>query len=369
MGWTISLSKYLKCKGERDMRRNISLILVVGLLIMTLSGCAGTNQPPATGTEKDAASNTAEGFKGVTFSLGTISAASSVDGLAAEKFKKYVEEKSNGKIKIDIFHNSQLGNTMAQIEGVMMGSQDMLIAGSDLYEKWAPELRVMTLCYFFRDDAHLEAFIKSDIFKEAEKKLAANKLMFVNKDFNWVTGPYRVLVTTEPIKSLEDLQGKKLRMPEVETLQKSWSQLGAVPITVTWNETYLAIQQGMVIGLESPLSIVRPNRFTEICKHITRVDTFPQRMGLTMNTDKFNALPGDMQNLLVEAAKVAGDFYTEMTAKNAQADLDAMIKEDGVNYYEIDTAPFREKIKPLMLELEKSGYIEKGLYEKVQAVR
>lgn len=306
--------------------------------------------------------------KPVTISLGTINAANSPDGKAAEMFKEIVETRSEGQIKVNVFHNSQLGPTMTQIEGTMMGTQDMLMAGMELYEKWAPDLKILTVFYAFRDDAHFERFFKSSIFANIEKQLADRNIKFVNRKFNWVTGPYRVLVTTKPVQSLEDLKGMKLRMPEVETLQKSWAQLGAVPITITWSETYLALKQGMVQGLEAPLSIIRANKFQEVCKYITEVRTFPQRMALAMNLQKLNSLPADLQNVIYKAADEAGEAYSQLVADAAKADLEAMTKQDKVTYFKPDLAPWRAKIRPLVYELEKSNYLRKGLFDEVQAL-
>jgi len=302
-------------------------------------------------------------------SLGTINAASSADGKAAEKFKELVETKSQNQIKVDIFHNSQLGPTMTQIESTMMGTQDILMAGMELYEKWSPDLKILTIFYVFNDDAHFNKFFSSAIFAKIEKELATNHIKFINRKFNWVTGPFRVLVTTKPVNSLADLKGMKLRMPEVETLQKSWKQLGAVPITITWSETYLALKQGMVQGLESPLSIVRANKFQEVCKFITKVDTFPQRMGLAMNVEKLASLSPDQQGIILASADEAGDYYSQLVGDSAKEDLQAMINVDKVKYLTPDLGPWHQQIVPLIKELETSKYLRMGLYDEIQSLR
>lgn len=307
--------------------------------------------------------------KTTVLSLGTINAANSSDGKAAEKFKELVEAKSNGQIRVDIFHNSQLGPTMTQIENLMIGTQDILMAGMELYEKWSPDLKILSLFYAFSDDAHFNKFFSSRIFSNIEKTLSSNNIKFINRKFNWVTGPFRVLVTTKPVNSLADLKGMKLRMPEVETLQKSWKQLGAVPVTITWSESYLALKQGMVQGLEAPLSIIKANKFQEVCKYITEVRTFPQRMGLAMNIDKLNSLSPEMQNILLAAADEAGLYYSQFVEKGATEDLAAMTRVDQVKYLKPDLSPWRAQMVPLIKELEKSGYLRKGLYDEIQALR
>jgi TRAP-type transport system periplasmic protein len=337
--------------GYVTMNRNKLRLLAIILLILLV--VVGVNAAP----------------KVTALSLGTINAASSADGKAAEKFKELVEAKSQGQIRIDIFHNSQLGPTMTQIESTMIGTQDILMAGMELYEKWSSNLKVLSLFYAFRDDAHFAKFFTSPIFAGIEKDLAAKNIKFINRKFNWVTGPYRVLMTTKPVNSLEDLKGMKLRMPEVETLQKSWTQLGAVPITITWSETYLALKQGMVQGLEAPLSIVRANKFQEVCKYITEVRTFPQRMGLTMNLDKLNSLSPELQTILLAAADEAGTYYSAIVEKGAKEDVDAMMSIEKVQYLKPDLAPWRAKMVPLIQELEKSGYMKKGLYDEIQNLK
>ena len=295
------------------MNRNGARVLVV--LLMSILVSAGVVAAP----------------KAVTLSLGTINAASSADGKAADRYKELVEAKSQGLIRVDIFHNSQLGNTMTQIESMMIGTQDILMAGMELYEKWSPDLKVLSVFYAFRDDEHFNQFFSSKVFAGIERDLASKNIRFINRKFNWATGPFRVLMTTKPVNSLADLKGMKLRMPEVETLQKSWTQLGAVPITITWSETYLALKQGMVQGLEAPLSIVRANKFQEVAKYITEVRTFPQRMGLAMNLDRLNSLSPELQAVLLSAADEAGTYYSQIVEKGARDDVEAMTGIDKVN--------------------------------------
>lgn len=110
------------------MKRMLSLILALCMITALLVGC-GTKDTPA---------NNDTDTKAVTISVGTYSAANSVDGVAMEYFKEYVEEKSGGRIKVDVYHNNQLGDTNGQIENVIMGTQDIFLTGIDPLMQWAP---------------------------------------------------------------------------------------------------------------------------------------------------------------------------------------------------------------------------------------
>jgi len=340
----------------------VAIMCVTSLLITACSSGNGSNKA---GSDGGSGQNAAP----IKLSLGTINTSDSVDGQAAVKFKELVEKNSNGKLQVDIFHNSQLGPTMTQIEGTMLGTQDMILAGMELYEKWAPDLKILSVFYVFDNDEHFNKFFQSSIFANIQKQLEENNIKWINQKFNWVTGPYRVLATTKPVEKLEDLQGMKLRMPEVETLQRSWKHLGAVPVTISWGETYLALKQNIVAGLEAPVSIIRPNKFPEVTKYITEVRTFPQRMGLAMNLQKLNSLPADLQTVLFNAADEAGEYYTSIVEKAAKDDLEAMKKEDNVQYFQPDLKPWKEKMKPFIYQLEQEGYLRKGLYDEIQALK
>ena len=344
------------------MKRMLSLILALCMTTSLLVGC-GTKDTPA---NNDADTSDTEA---VTISVGTYSAANSVDGVAMEYFKEYVEEKSGGRIKVDVYHNNQLGDTNGQIENVIMGTQDIFLTGIDPLMQWAPAVKYCSVYFLFESDQHLLNFLNSDIMQTGYDTLLENNIMILDDKWSFKQGPYRVMCSTVPFNSFDDIKGMKVRCPEVETFQKTWQAVGAATVTGSMSELYMAVQQGMVQGFEMPASTIKANAYYEVAKYLTKTDSFPQRYALIMNSDKFNSLPEDLQQILRDGAYAAGALYSETVENDWQSDLDYMIKEGGVTWVDdMDLTPFREAMTKIYAEWEDSGYFEKGIVEKIKAM-
>ena len=329
------------------MRRILSLALVLAMALFAAQAMAASE----------------------TISVGTCSASTSPDGQAMEFFKQYVEEKTGGDIAVDVYHNNQLGDTNAQIEGIITGTQDILLQGIDPLMQWAPEIKYCSVSYLFKNDDHLVKFLNSDILANSYETLSKNNIMFLDDHWCFKQGPYRMLVSTVPVSSFADLKGLKVRVPEVETLQKTWSAFGTATITMSMSEIYMALESGMIQAFEIPASQIRDNGYCEVAKYLIKTDSFPQRFALIMNKAKFEKLSPENQQILREAAYAAGAEYSRIIEENFEADLEYMQKEMGVTFVgDMDLDPFREAMKTLYAEWEESGYFEKGIVAKIEAL-
>jgi len=329
------------------MRRVLSVVLFVMMVLLSVQSVAA----------------------GETLSVGTCSVSTSPDGKSMEFFKQYVEEKTGGEITVDVYHNNQLGDTNAQIEGIITGTQDIFFQGIDPLMQWAPEIKYCSVSYLFKNDEHLVKFLNSDILANSYETLAQNNIMFLDDHWTFKQGPYRMLVSTVPVNSFEDLKGLKVRVPEVETLQKTWAAFGTATITMSMSEIYMALESGMIQAFEIPASQIRDNGYCEVAKYLIKTDSFPQRFALIMNKAKFDRLSPENQQILREAAYAAGEEYSRIVEENFEKDLEYMEKEMGVTFVgDMDLEPFREAMKTLYQEWEDNGYFEKGIVEKIEAL-
>lgn len=350
------------------MKKLFSMTLALALMLGCLSGCGGS--PPA----KDAddapnSENTGNTEATTTISVGTYAAANSVDGIAMEHFAEYVERESGGRLQVDVYHNNQLGDTNGQIENVIMGTQDIFLTGIDPLMQWAPAIKYCSTYYLFESDDHLLNFLNSDIMQAGYDELLENNIMILDDQWTFKQGPYRVMCSTVPFNSFEDVNGLKVRTPEVETVQKCWQAFGASTLTVSMAEIYLAAQQGMVQAFEMPASTIKANAYCEVTKYLTKTDSFPQRYALIMNQKKFESLPEDLQTVLREGTYSAGALYSEKVLADWESDLQSMIDEQGVTWVDdMDLTPFREAMSVLYEEWEASGYFEKGIIAKIKAM-
>ena len=309
--------------------------------------------------------------KAITLSLGHIMAPETHQGVALDYFAKLVKEKTKGKIEVNIYPAQQLGNAMKMMEGVSMGTQDMVAESTTFWEIYSKDLQIAETPFTFRDRDHFEKFLKSPIFRGIEQDVIKNgNQRFITTDYTWQRGPFRVLVSkTKPILVPDDLKGFKLRLWEAKTIHRYWSWLGATTVTISFGETYMAMKQGIVDGVTSPYDAVWGMKFTEVGKYVTMLQQYWQTMVIAMNEKKFQSLGSANQKILTDAANEAGVWYTKRVRGAVESDMQRMMDENGAVFIYVSRKPWVEKIKGLAEKLEEEGYWRKGLNAEVQALK
>mgnify|MGYP000848151446 CR=1 FL=1 len=350
--------------------RLISLILILSLLAGTVIGCGKTSTVESPAKEGETTETTLTEWGGAKLTLGTLNPDNNSDSLAAKWFADQLYKKTNGKLVVDFFPGSQLGNQTAQIESLVMGTQDIFIGGIEPFSSIAQELNVLNVFFLFQSQEQFQKFFSSEWFDSAQEKLASKNIVCINEAMNWVKGPFRIILSTKEIDgSLSSFKGMKIRIPDQEVFKKSFDALGLVPVVVALNETYLALQQGLVEAVDLIPASIKTNGFQEIVKYILKTDAFPQREGVMMSKSALESLPKEIQQLVYETADEAGEYYSKLVMESSDSVLKE-VKEMGIVY--IDDANLSEwydSCKDLGYELENSGYLPKGITDDIKAMK
>jgi TRAP-type transport system periplasmic protein len=309
--------------------------------------------------------------KAVTLSLGHIMSPETHQGIALERFAKLVKEKSKGKLEVKVYPAQALGNAVTMMEGVGMGTQDMVAESLTYWEFYANDLKIAETPFTFRDRDHFEKFLKSPLFRKIEEDvIKAGKQRFITTQYTWQRGPFRVLLSkNKPIMTPEDLKGFKVRLWDAKTMHRYWSQLGATTTTISFGEAYLAMKQGIVDGLTSPFDAVWGMKFTEVAKYVNMLDEYWQTMIISMNEKKFQSLGPANQKILTDAANEAGVGYTNQVRDGVSKDMQRMMDEHGAAFIYVSRKPWVEKIRGFPDKLEEEGFWRKGLNAEVQALK
>ena len=308
----------------------------------------------------------------VTLKFGLIDSPMSILGQGVTLFGKLIEEKTKGEIKINIGYSSAFGGWAALLSSVEMGSVDMMIEDIGSWEFFDPALRIVRFAYVFRDYDHYVKYLNSPIFEESKKKLLARNhfLLIPNREAVWVRGPYRVLASKKPIYSADDVKGLKLRLYESETAKKVWGQaLGATITVIPWGETYLALKQGMVEAVTSPLDSLYDAKFTEICKYVTEIKEFFQNQTITINYKRWKSFSPAIQKVFIDAATEVAKRMNDNLHAQVEKDMQRMMDDHGASFLKVSTKSFRDKVKPYVDELENQNFWPKGLYGRIQEIK
>jgi tripartite ATP-independent transporter DctP family solute receptor len=302
----------------------------------------------------------------IVLKLGGLSGPGHPDTLANERMTKLVDERSDGRLKIEFFPAAQLGSGITQIEGVMMGTQDMFSEAAEFWGQFEKDYNILALPFAFRDQEHLQAFFNSPLHSNLKEQLRKSRGVRIIAH-NW-SRPPRVLLSKKPVYSPKDLTGIKMRVPEIEIYLRVWKAMGTRPTQVPWAETYLALMQGVVDAMECVFTSINSGKFYEAAPNISLTNHLISAGTVCINDKKFLSLTKDLQDILVEAAKDTGDYLNKIIIDTYSKDMKEM-ESKGAKFIVVDQKPFQEKIKPLITELEKEGKWSKGLYQKVQNIK
>lgn len=287
-------------------------------------------------------------------------------------FKPYIEEKSGGSLKIEVFPTEQLGHAPDQVEGVKMGTQEMFLGSQTWWEAHVKEIGVATIPFIFDDRGHFHTWIDQVLEKELMPQLIkrANQ-RFINLGQKWHRGPFRVICSKKPVFAPEDIEGLRLRLWPARMIQKSWSGLGAKIHTIDFAEAYLALKQGVVESITSPFDLVWPQKFTEVTKYVTELRQYPQLELIVINEKVWQDLDSKEQKILLDGADEAGRWYNEQARTRVEDTIEnKLLKVHNAAYIRVNRQPFvdvfRNKVLPKLIE---DGLVKQEWVEKVKAAK
>lgn len=324
------------------MKKNIkklSLIAVLSASAIALSGCSG-----AAGGSSDDSAKGGDGGK-ITLTLGHAGSETDPRQTEALEFKKLVEEKSNGNIEVKVYPSSTLGTWEEEVEGLQLGTVDVVIEGLLALEKYSDLAAIETVPFLYDSP---ESFFKvwdGDLGKEIKQKItdASGYEMLGN-----MYRGSRELNTKEPVTKLEDLKGMTIRTPSTPTMLATWEALGARAEALSFDEVYSSLQSGVLDGEENPLDTILFNSIAEVAPEITWTNHQYANYHFLMWGDALAALPEEDQKIIREAADQVGKDATAATVKNL-ADYEKQLKDAGAHFHEMENRDkWVEAVQPVI---------------------
>lgn len=290
------------------MKKVIALLLTLSMLF-ALSACGGsssstsTSAPADTSTEAPAdapATQDGPAYNEVTLKFGTSSAESSLTAKAFMEWGNLLSAASDGKVNVDVYCSSVLGNNSEMVQGAQMGTIDVVvIQPAGLADMGADKMTLLSLPYLFESYDQYYNTLFSDIGDELLDNVTENIQGLVG--FSYLPDGGRVYFTSgKAIRSLEDIKGMKLRVQSYAIDSSTASALGFSATPTALSELYSAMDTGVVDGAEQPLSAIDGNAFYEVSDYITLDNHTYNLPTLVFSENTWNSLNADTQALLKE---------------------------------------------------------------------
>ena len=285
---------------------------------------------------------------------------------ASEFFKQEVEKRSGGKIEVKIYPNSQLGNEIDTIQSALTGGGvDVVITGESMMT-YIPELGILGVPYLMTSDAHVEAVAGGEIGKEIENLMLMDGAGFRCLAY-FVRGP-RDVTANKAIRTPDDIKGLIIRTPASTITVSTFESFGAKPTPMAFSEVFTSLQSGTIQGQENPLAMIKSGNFYEVQKFLCKTEHLRTWLYFAMSEQSFQALPADLQKIVLEVGKEMQAYEHELFLKD-EAELEGFLQSKGMTIINaVDQEAFAKLADSAMQKLMEGEYkYLKPLYDKIKA--
>ncbi|GED45753.1 periplasmic substrate-binding transporter [Vreelandella aquamarina] len=255
--------------------------------------------------------------------------------IAATKFEELVEERTDGKVNIEIFPNASLGDERTLLEGMQIGTVDMGVITNGPVANFVEEMAVFELPFLFPTPEAAYSVLDGPIGQELLDKLADVNL----KGLAYAERGFRNLTNSErAVNSPEDLDGLRIRVMENPVYTDTFRELGANAIPMAWTEALTAMQQGTIDGQENPVNVIHSFKLDETQNYMTLSRHTYAPAIFVMGMPAWNQLPEAAQDVIRQAAQEAAEHERQVNA-DMEAEQLAALREAGM---EINDSPDME---------------------------
>jgi tripartite ATP-independent transporter DctP family solute receptor len=312
------------------MKKHIALTaLTIGALALTGCSAGGAAETGSTSGDSGAAAEP------ITLVLGHAGSDSDPRQIAATQFKEIVEAESDGNITVEVHPASTLGTWEEMIEGLQLGTTDIVIESLLSVEAYTDLASIETAPFLYENEDQFFEVWDGELGEEI--KTAVTEASGYEMLGNMYRGP-RQLTTKEPVTTLDDLKGLTIRTPSAPTMLATWEALGARAEALPFNEVYSALESGVLDGQENPLDAILFNSIHEVAPNIGETSHMYANYHFITWSDALTELPEDYQEIIRTAADQVGKDYTATTISDTEqyrADLEAA----GAVFNEIEDLP------------------------------
>lgn len=359
---------------HKQRSRSRWTLVAVAILAMVLTACGGTADETAgedvtedvgqtedngqTATEGEDASGDGESF---TINVGHVLSSGEAVHEELLATADRIAERTDGRLTLEIFPDSQLGSNQDLAEQAVAGSN--VVAHVDpgyASDHAVPDMAILGGPFLFQDTDDIEAVPNSEVFAEWTDQLREEGQL-VSLAWNWYFGE-RHIIANKGVPHPDDLQGVSIRVPPNPAWITTFEVLPSTGTQLEWAEVYSGLSQGVVDAAEAPLSTLLGSSLYEVADTITLTGHFKAITGFVIGEEQWNALPADLQDILVEEFQAGGENVTAETVSRAP-ELQSELEELGVTFVEADVDAYAAAVEPFY---DRFPEWSDGLYERVQ---
>lgn len=264
--------------------------------------------------------------------------------VGARAFKEAAERLSQGTLDVQLFPNRQLGDERQMLEGMRFGTVDGGVITNAVVAQIEPAFQLYDLPFLFSNEAQAHKVLDGEVGQALADRLSGKGILLLGQ----MEGGFRSMLNNRrPVSAPADVQGVKFRVMQNPVYIGMFNALGGSAVPMAWGETFTAVQQGTIDGLEIPLAVIQANKYFEVTKYLSLTNHTYSVLGLVMSKRNFERLKPEQQQAVRQAAREATLAQRTQTHKDSQRILDDL-KAKGMQVNTVaDVAPFRTAVKPV----------------------
>lgn len=268
--------------------------------------------------------------------------------LGLEKFSQLVDEKTNGGVKVEVFHSSQLGNEREMIEGLQLGTLDMTLVSTAPLSGFSSQFLVFDLPYIFKTPEVAHATVDGPVGQEILKSLEDKGIVGLAY---WENGFRHVSNSRQELVNPEDVKGLKIRTMENKIHMQSFKVAGADPTPMAFGELFTALQQRTVDAQENPIPVFYTSNFFEVQQYVSLTGHFYAASPFLVSKAVWNKLPAEHQQAIQAACEEARDYERKLIQEMTDEQAKEIIAK-GVKITEVDKDKWAQAMYPVYKEFE-----------------
>ncbi|HSH85218.1 MAG TPA: TRAP transporter substrate-binding protein [Guyparkeria sp.] len=263
-----------------------------------------------------------------------------------ERLKESIESQTNGEYTVTLL-GTEVGGERDHLEGASYGEYAIALGGSMPMTLYAPEFAAADLPFVYSSSDQARQVYEGETGNLLNEQLIANGNMRL---VGLSARNPRNLTSNFPVEIPEDIQGVRMRVPEIAPWIQIWKEIGALPSPIAWPEVYTSLQTGVIDMQENPVDLIYSGKLYEVQSHINKTEHVYSFFHWLMNEEFYQALSDKNREVILGAIKEATSWGDDMVA-NGQADLYEKLQELGMTVVEPDVAAFRNAAEPAIREI------------------
>ena len=340
-------TRKIKRRVQKMIKRR-SIVLMLTLSLLLLVGCGGQPDSEEPGTD-------VQSQDPISISLGhALSEGTPASDLTLE-FAENIAERTEGRVQIEVFPNSQLGSETEMLEQMQMGALEAagIMVGS--MQSLDRRMAIEDLPYMWQDIEHARAAYDGEFGEYLAgimNEQGMQQVSYVEWGFRHITN------NNKPIVTPEDMEGMTIRVAETRLRVDAFEEIGALPTIMAFSELYGALQQGVIDAQENPLANIAAANFDEVQDYLSLTGHFYNTVMVVIDNDIWDSIAEEDQAIILEEGRDLSDKVRVANDSSEEDYLQELADRGMLINDDVDTEAFREKMLPVYDQWESETFGE-----------